>query len=177
MSNIGRAVQGLTYAADQATPATTSALLGAPYTVTDTLPTGMTLASPPTIAGTEAASWACTGVAGDASFTCTRNVAAGNIAAGNVTPVVMATISAPVRVTLAACPGPLDNTAVLSNAAIGEVVTTNNTSTSQHHVELCGLVVIAKTDSKAITILGQHQQLCGDVDEQWSVSGGWLGDY
>ena len=65
VSNIGRAVQGLTYAADQATPATTSALLGAPYTVTDTLPTGMTLASPPTITGTEAAAghvlacWRC----------------------------------------------------------------------------------------------------------------------
>lgn len=154
VSNVGRAVQGLTYAADQATPATASALLGAPYNVTDTLPTGMTLASPPTVTGTEAASWACTGVAGDASFTCTRNAAAGNIAAGNVTPVVMATISAPVRVTLASCPGPLDNTAVLSNAAIGEVVTTNNTSTVSTTMNCEASMVIAKTDSKAITTTG-----------------------
>lgn len=154
VSNIGRAVQGLTYATNQATPATTSALLGAPFTVTDTLPTGMTLASPPTITGTEAASWACTGAVGDASFTCTRNVAAGNIAAGNVTPVIMATISAPVRVTLAACPGPRDNTAVLSNAAIGEVVTTNNTSTVSTALNCAASLVIAKTDSKAITSSG-----------------------
>lgn len=154
VSNVGRAVQGLTYAADQATPATVSTLLGAPYTVTDTLPTGMTLASPPTVTGTEAASWTCTGVAGDASFTCTRNVAAGNIAAGNVTPVAMATISAPVQVTLAACPGPLDNTAVLSNAAIGESVTTNNTSTVSTTMNCAASLVIAKTDNKAVTTSG-----------------------
>ena len=154
VSNVGRAVQALTYAADQATPATVSALLGAPYTVTDTLPTGMTLASPPTIAGTDAASWACTGVAGDASFTCTRNAAAGNIAAGNVTPVTLATISAPVRVTLASCPGPRDNTAVLSNAAIGEIVTTDNTSTVSTTLNCAASMVIAKTDNKSITSSG-----------------------
>jgi uncharacterized repeat protein (TIGR01451 family) len=154
VSNVGRAVQALTYATDQATPATVSELLGAPYTVTDTLPIGMTLAGAPTITGTEAASWACTGVAGDASFTCTRNVAAGNIAAGNVTPVVMATISAPVRVTLASCPGPQDNTAVLSNAAIGEIVTTDNTSTVSTTLNCAASLVIAKTDGKAITTSG-----------------------
>jgi uncharacterized repeat protein (TIGR01451 family) len=154
VSNVGRAVQTLTYAADQATPASTSALLGAPYTVTDTLPTGMTLASAPTITGTEAASWSCTGVAGDTSFTCTRNAAAGNIAAGNVTPVVMATISAPVRVTLASCPGPRDNTAVLSNAAIGEIVTTDNTSTVSTTINCAASLVIAKTDSKTTTTSG-----------------------
>lgn len=154
VSNVGRAVQGLTYATNQATPATVSALLGAPYTVTDTLPTGMTLASPPTVTGTEAASWTCTGVAGDASFTCTRNAAAGNIAAGNVTPVVMATISAPVRVALASCPGPRDNTAVLSNAAVGESVTTNNTSTVSTVLNCAASLVIAKTDNKSVTNSG-----------------------
>lgn len=154
VSNVGRAVQALTYAADQATPATVSALLGAPYTVTDTLPIGMTLASSPTISGTEAASWACTGVVGDASFTCTRNVAAGNIAAGNVTPVVMATISAPVRVTLASCPGPLDNIAVLRTAAMGEIVTTDNTSTVSTTLNCAASIVIAKTDNKSITTSG-----------------------
>jgi uncharacterized repeat protein (TIGR01451 family) len=154
VSNVGRAVQGLTYAVDQATPSTVSALLGAPYTVTDTLPAGMTLASPPTITGTEAASWACTGVAGDASFTCTRNAAAGNIAAGNITPVTLATISAPVRVTLASCPGPRDNTAVLSNAAIGEIVTTDNTSTVSTTISCAASLVIAKTDTKDVTTSG-----------------------
>ena len=154
VSNVGRAVQALTYAADQATPATVSALLGAPYTVTDTLPTGMTLASPPTIAGTDAASWTCTGVAGDASFTCTRNAAAGNIAAGNVTPVTLATISAPVRMTLAACPGPRDNTAILSNAAIGEIVTTDNTSTVSTTLNCAASIVVTKTDNKSITSPG-----------------------
>lgn len=154
VSNVGRAVQGLTYATDQTTPTTVSALLGAPYTVTDTLPAGMTLASPPTITGTEAASWACTGAVGDASFTCTRNAAAGNIAAGNVTPVTMATISAPVRVTLASCPGPVNNTAVLSNAAIGEIVTTDNTSTVSTTMNCAASLVITKTDGKAITSSG-----------------------
>ena len=154
VSNVGRAVQGLTYATDQTTPTTVSALLGAPYTVTDTLPAGMTLASSPTIAGTEAASWACTGAVGDASFTCTRNAAAGNIAAGNVTPVTMATISAPVRVTLASCPGPVNNTAVLSNAAIGEIVTTDNTSTVSTTMNCAASLVITKTDGKAITSSG-----------------------
>ena len=154
VSNVGRAVQALTYAADQATPATVSALLGAPYTVTDALPAGMTLASAPAIAGTEAASWACTGVAGDASFTCTRNTAAGNIAAGNVTPVALATISAPVRISLAACPGPLDNTAVLSNAAVGEIVTADNTSTSNTTMNCNASVIISKTDNKSVTTSG-----------------------
>ena len=154
VSNVGRAVQGLSYAADQATAATVSSLLGASYTVTDTLPAGMTLASPPTVTGTEAASWTCTGVAGDASFTCTRNAAAGNIAAGNVTPVAMATISAPVRVSLTACPGPRDNTAVLSNAAIGEIVSTDNTSTVSTLLNCAASLVIAKTDNKPSTVSG-----------------------
>ncbi len=154
VSNVGRAVQGLTYAADQATPATVSALLGAPYTVTDSLPAGMTLASAPTIAGTEAASWTCTGVAGDSSFTCTRNVAAGNIAAGNVTPVALVSISAPVRVSLAACPGPLDNTAALSNAAIGEIVTADNSSTSNTTMNCNASVAVSKTDNKSVTPSG-----------------------
>lgn len=154
ISNVGRALQALTYAVDQATPTSVSALLGAPYTVTDTLPAGMTLANAPTVTGTESANWACTGVAGDASFTCTRNAAAGDIAAGNVTPVVMATISAPIRVTFAACPGPLANTAVLSNAAIGEIVTADNTSTVSTTMNCAASLVIAKTDSKAITSSG-----------------------
>lgn len=154
VSNVGRAVQGLTYATNQATPATVSTLLGAPYTVTDTLPTGMTLASPPTISGTEAASWACTGVAGDASFTCTRNVAAGNIAAGNVTPVVMATITAPVRVAAAACPGPRSNTAVLSSAAIGEIVVADNSSTSATTLSCAANLTVTKTDNKTTTLSG-----------------------
>lgn len=154
ISNVGRAVQALTYATDQATPATTSALLGSPYTVTDTLPTGMTLASAPLVSGTEAASWACSGVAGDTSFTCTRNAAAGNIAAGNVTPVVLASISAPVRVALVSCPGPLDNTAVLSNAVIGEIVTTDNSSTVNTSINCAASLVIAKTDNKATTSSG-----------------------
>ncbi|MEQ1535303.1 MAG: hypothetical protein ABL923_05445 [Burkholderiaceae bacterium] len=154
VSNVGRAVQGLTYATNQATPATVSTLLGAPYTITDTLPTGMTLASPPTISGTEAASWACTGVAGDASFTCTRNVAAGNIAAGNVTPVVMATITAPVRVAAAACPGPRSNTAVLSSAAIGEIVVADNSSTSATTLSCAANLTVTKTDNKTTTLSG-----------------------
>jgi uncharacterized repeat protein (TIGR01451 family) len=154
ISNVGRAVQALTYATDQATPATTSALLGSPYTVTDTLPTGMTLASAPLVSGTEAASWACTGVAGDTSFTCTRNTSAGNIAAGNVTPVVLASISAPVRVALVSCPGPLDNTAVLSNAVIGEIVTTDNSSTVNTSINCAASLVITKTDGKSITSSG-----------------------
>jgi uncharacterized repeat protein (TIGR01451 family) len=148
VSNVGRAIQALTYATDQATTATVSALLGAPYTVTDTLPAGMTLAGTPTLTGTEAANWTCTGVAGDSSFTCTRNAAAGNIAAGNVTPVAMASISAPVRVSLAACPGPQNNTATLSNAAIGEAVTTNNSSTSSTTLNCAATLAVTKTDSK-----------------------------
>jgi Domain of unknown function DUF11 len=154
VSNVGRAVQTLTYAANQATPATVSALLGAPYTVTDTLPTGLTLASAPIVTGTEAANWACTGVAGDASFTCTRSAGAGNIAAGNVTPVAMVSISAPVRVSLASCPGPLSNTAVLSNATIGEVLTSDNTSTVSTTLNCGASMVIAKTDNKATTTSG-----------------------
>lgn len=155
VSNVGRPVQALTYGTDQASAATVTSLLGAPYTVSDTLPVGMTLAGPPTITGTEAANWACTGVAGSASFTCTRNAAAGNIAAGsNATPAAMVTISAPVRVALAACPGPLDNTAVLSNAAIGEIVTTDNTSTVSTPISCAASLVVAKTDSKVSAASG-----------------------
>ena len=154
VSNVGRPIQALSYAGDQATAASVSTLLGAPYIVTDTLPAGMTLSSPPTVTGVEAASWTCTGVTGDASFTCTRNAAAGNIAAGNVTPVVMASISAPVRVSLTACPGPRDNTAVLSNAAIGEIVTADNTSTVSTALNCAASLIIAKTDNKAIALSG-----------------------
>jgi uncharacterized repeat protein (TIGR01451 family) len=154
VSNVGRPIQALTYAINQATAATVSSLLGAPYTVTDTLPAGMTLASAPTITGTEAANWSCTGAVGDVSFICTRNAAAGNIAAGNVTPVDLVTISAPVRVTLAACPGPAVNTATLSNAAIGEAATANNASASSTLLNCAASLVIAKTDGKSDAVQG-----------------------
>jgi uncharacterized repeat protein (TIGR01451 family) len=66
----------------------------------------------------------------------------------------MATISAPVRVTLASCPGPQNNTAVLSNAAIGEIVTADNTSTVGTTINCTASLVIAKTDNKATTSSG-----------------------
>jgi uncharacterized repeat protein (TIGR01451 family) len=43
---------------------------------------------------------------------------------------------------------------VLSNAAIGEVVTTDNTSTVSTTMNCAASLVIAKTDSKAITSSG-----------------------
>ena len=148
-------VQALTFNTDQATAAANnSALLGAPYTITDTLPTGMTLASTPTVAGTEAANWACVGAAGASNFTCTRSAAAADIAAGNVTVQDLVTITVPVRVALASCPGPQNNTATLSNATIGEADTVNNASVSATTLNCAASLVIAKTDSKATSASG-----------------------
>jgi uncharacterized repeat protein (TIGR01451 family) len=48
----------------------------------------------------------------------------------------------------------LDNTALLSNAAIGEIVTTDNSSTVNTGINCAASLVISKTDGKSITNSG-----------------------
>ncbi len=77
------------------------ALVASTTTVTDTLPTGVTLTAKPSGTG-----WTCTGDVGATSFSCTR---ADGLAAG----VAFATITVPVTVT--AAPGYITNTATVTN--------------------------------------------------------------
>ena len=66
----------------------------------------------------------------------------------------MATITAPVRVAAAACPGPRSNTAVLSSAAIGEIVVADNSSTSATTLSCAANLTVTKTDNKTTTLSG-----------------------
>jgi uncharacterized repeat protein (TIGR01451 family) len=151
--NNGRGINTLTYAANQATPATVAQLTAAPFTVVDTLPTGFSLNAAPTITGTDAANWTCTGAAGiTGSFTCTRSTNTGNIAAT----ADMVSISVPVRVSATACPGPVNNTAVISTALIGEGAATANNSVNDATTLDCNInLTLSKTDSKSTNIVGE----------------------
>ncbi len=149
--NNGRAIQDVTYAGNQTTDATLAQLTAAPLTVTDTLPTGFSLDSTPTVTGADAANWACVGVAGAASFTCTRNPNTAAMAAATD----LVSISVPVRIAASACPGPQVNTATISTAAIGEATNTaNNASADSTPVNCAAAVIITKTDARSAVAVG-----------------------
>lgn len=145
--NNGRAIRTLTYAADQASDATAQTLGGNPITLTDTLPTGVTLSAAPT---SSSANWTCTGVAGATSFNCTQINAAYPLAAATD----LATITVPINVAPTACPGPIVNTAVVSTAPVGESNTANNSGADSATANCTADIAITKTDNKGVTTPG-----------------------
>ncbi len=108
-NNAGRQIRDLTFAADQASIATnadtvTRILSLGTIRVTDTLPAGVTLNG----AITPPAGWACSTVG--QTITCDRTAPVVPITATTA----LGVINIPVRITNAACAGPITNTAVIS---------------------------------------------------------------
>lgn len=147
--NNGRAIRALTFAADQATDATAQAIGGNPISLTDNLPAGITLSGAPTSSN---ANWTCTGASGSTSFTCTQNNAAYPLAAQtNLT-----TVTAPINIPASACPGPVNNSATISNATIGETDTANNTGTDSAPLNCQANVGVTKTDGVTVVQSGAN---------------------
>ena len=114
--NNGRAIADQVFASTQATNASASVLITSPLTITDTLPTGVTLTAP--FNGTN---WSCTGTS---TVACTLpDVNAYPIAAATNFPLVTSTV----RIT---CLGGSSKTnTVVISAGAGETLLTNNTGT------------------------------------------------
>ncbi|MEO8000433.1 MAG: hypothetical protein ABI644_01050, partial [Arenimonas sp.] len=147
--NNGRAIRDTTFAADQTTDATNSnaatrVLANGVVRMTDTVPAGLTIVGTPT--GTN---WTC-GVAGQL-ITCDYSTL----------PLVATTdlpaITANVQATIAACPGPLSNTAAVTGiqAPYLDSNAANNTSSAVSTALNCSAdLSITKTDSIAATTSG-----------------------
>ncbi len=147
--NNGRTIRDLSYATDQATPATNSdaasrVLANGTVRVTDTLPTGVTLTAAPAAAG-----WACT-VAGQA-VTCDSSVPVPVIATTDLTPITLAA-----RITSAACSGPIANTATIAGfqAPYSDSTPANNTATAATTLNCNANLSVAKSNGVGTVTAG-----------------------
>ncbi len=142
--NSGRGIGSQTYAVSQATSVTTAnvplVLGSSPVTVTDTLPSGVTLST--SLSGT---GWTCTGA----------SVVVCTLANANAYPVAAATnfasITATATMTASCTPLPLPQTnTVVISAAAGETVTADNTATAVT-TATCVSANVSITKSDAVT--------------------------
>lgn len=147
--NNGRTIRDLSYATDQATPATNSdavsrVLANGTVRVTDTLPVGVTLTAAPAAAG-----WACT-VAGQA-VTCDSSVPVPVTATTDLTPITLAA-----RITSAACSGPIANTATIAGfqAPYSDSTPANNTATATTALNCNANLSVTKTNGVGTVTAG-----------------------
>jgi uncharacterized repeat protein (TIGR01451 family) len=123
--NNGRAIASNSFSASQATDVTTSsvpATLGAnPIRITDTLPSGVSLAATPT-----GSNWTCSGGVGSTTFSCAYFQASPETAYPLASSTALPTITAIVRFGTSSC-GSASNTASISLTP-SESQTANNTS-------------------------------------------------
>ena len=147
--NNGRAIRDLTYAADQATPATNSdaasrVLANGVVRVVDTLPAGVTVTSALAPAG-----WACT-VVGQ-TVTCDSNVPV-PLAATTDLPAITGTV----RITSAACSGPVVNTATIAGFQVpySDTAPANNTATAATTLNCNANLSVVKTNNTGTVTAG-----------------------
>ena len=144
--NNGRAIADLSYATDQATPQTgTGTLAFNTVRVVDTLPVGVTLT-----AGPSPANWTCS-TAGQ-TVTCNRSAPVAPIAATTD----LNAITMTVRITSAACPGTLTNTATISgfNPPLADTTPANNTATAATALNCGANLQLSKTNGVSTLVTG-----------------------
>lgn len=144
--NNGRAIADLSYATDQATPQTgTGTLAFNTVRVVDTLPVGVTLT-----AGPSPTNWTCS-TAGQ-TVTCNRSAPVAPIAATTD----LNAITMTVRITSAACPGTLTNTATISglNAPWADTTPANNTATAATALNCGANLQVSKTNGVSTLVTG-----------------------
>jgi uncharacterized repeat protein (TIGR01451 family) len=144
--NNGRAIRDTTFAVDQTTSATNTdtlsrVLASSAVRVTDTLPASLTLTTAFSGAG-----WVCTG---SSSVSCDLTPTAVPLAALTN----LASITATVRVLIAACPGPITNTAAISGlqSPYTESTLSNNSSSISNALNCSAELSVTKTN--AVTTL------------------------
>lgn len=147
--NNGRAIRDLTYAADQATPATNTdaasrVLAGGLVRVVDTLPAGVTVTSALAPTG-----WSCSAVG--QTVTCDSSVPV-PVAASTTLPLITGTV----RVTSAACSGPIVNTATIAGfqAPYSDTTPANNTATASTTLNCNANLSVVKTNNTGTVTAG-----------------------
>jgi len=145
--NNGRAIANQTFNANQATDALATAMVAPVLTITDTLPTGITVSS---VTNNNAAVWTCTPNGGNTAFTCTSTAAVYPIAAA--TDIV--TVTANVSVAVTACPGPNNNTATITTPAVGDTNAVNNSGSVSTTTNCSADLSVTKTNSTGSLVSG-----------------------
>ena len=138
--NNGRPVANQVYANTQATSQSATTIVSPALSITDTLPTGMTLTTATT---SNNAIWTCTPNGTSTTFTCAATSAVYPLPAA--TDIV--TVTATVTVSALACPGPRVNTVTIATPAIGDAVPANNTSTLSTPIGCSTNLSVTKTDA------------------------------
>ncbi|MBC7379665.1 MAG: DUF11 domain-containing protein [Burkholderiaceae bacterium] len=145
--NNGRPVANQVYANTQATDASATAIVSASLSITDTLPSGMTLTA---ITNSGTPTWACTPNGTSTTFTCSAGSGVYPLAAATN----LVTITATVAVSVGACPGPLVNTATFTTAALGEANAGNNTGTATTATGCGANLSVTKTNNATTVTAG-----------------------
>ncbi|MEO8002790.1 MAG: hypothetical protein ABI644_13020 [Arenimonas sp.] len=145
--NNGRAIANQVFNTNQATDALATALVAPTLSITDTLPTGITVSS---VTSSVPAVWTCTPNGGSTAFTCTSSAAVYPVAAA--TDIVTVTVNVAVAAT--ACPGPNNNTTVITTPALGEVNAVNNSGSVSTTSNCSANLSVTKTDGTATVVSG-----------------------
>ena len=145
--NNGRPIADQIYATTQATDQSATTIVSSSPTITDTLPSGMTLTA---LTNSPTPTWACTPNASSTTFTCSANSAVFPMAASTNLVNVTATVS----VSSAACPGPQINSATITTAAIGDAVPSNNTGTVTTPINCNVNLTVTKTNGQTTVTAG-----------------------
>lgn len=140
--NNGRGVTDQVYASTQASSQSATVIASAKPTITDTLPTGMTVTA---TTNSAPGIWTCTPNANSTTFACSASTAVYPMAAASN----LVTITATVSVSNSACPGPLTNTAVITSPALGDTLPANNTATAVTSIGCATNLTVVKTDGVA----------------------------
>ncbi len=137
--NNGRPIANQVYANTQATSQSATTIVSPALSITDTLPTGMTLTTATT---SNNAIWTCTPNGTSTTFTCAATAAVYPLP--GATDIV--TVTATVTVSALACPGPRINTVTIAIPAIGDAVPANNTATVATPIGCSTSLSVTKTD-------------------------------
>lgn len=138
--NNGRPVADQVYANTQATGQSATIIVSPALSITDTLPSGMTLTTATTSNNTI---WTCTPNATSTTFTCAASAAVYPLPAA----ADIVTITATVTVSALACPGPRVNTVTIATPAIGDALPANNTATLSTPIGCSTNLSVTKTDA------------------------------
>ncbi|MBS7807560.1 DUF11 domain-containing protein [Variovorax sp. PCZ-1] len=141
--NNGRGIRDTSFTADQSTTATnavsaSAVLASGNLLITDTLPAGVTFTTQPSSTG-----WTCTPTG--TVVTCSRNAPIVPIAATTDLPAITGTV----RVTAAACPGPITNRAEISSvqAPYTESTLVNNSASVTNTLNCSAQLAVTKTNA------------------------------
>lgn len=145
--NNGRPIADQVYANTQATAQSATAIMSTPLSITDTLPTGMTLTA---VTNNTPAIWTCSANATSTTFTCSASAAVYPMAAATN----LVTVTATVALSSLACPGPQVNSVTFTTSALGDAVPSSNIGTVTTPINCSANLTVTKTDGRTTVTAG-----------------------